>query len=208
MYTHACAHSTLVNWNILRTNLGVGGGWFDNLLAVLGFKQMDLQNGFKCSGWPNVSNFIRQRISDKRSSIGNRMMSKCFHNKVCHQPVWCPNVSIIKYATSWLAICETPSILRSLLHGRPPVTCSWWDRSLYLLEFAANWSLLCMNVCWVLLPSIEHLPGCCLCRCDMWCLYDCCVGDFLLRTVDGNDSDRESPPPAWDQPTSCSPIPG
>ncbi|XP_076446798.1 transmembrane protein 131-like isoform X2 [Babylonia areolata] len=33
-------------------------------------------------------------------------------------------------------------------------------------------------------------------------------GDLLLCTVDGDDSDRDSPPPDWDQPTSCSPIPG
>ncbi|XP_070197652.1 transmembrane protein 131-like isoform X2 [Littorina saxatilis] len=31
--------------------------------------------------------------------------------------------------------------------------------------------------------------------------------DYLLRTVGDDDSDRDSPPPAWDQPTSCSPAP-
>ena len=46
------------------------------LLDVVGFKHVGLQSGFKCSGWLNVSNFMRQRIPDKRSSIRNRVMSK------------------------------------------------------------------------------------------------------------------------------------
>ena len=37
----------------------VGGGGED-LLAVIGFKQVGLQRSLKCSGWLNVSNFTRQ----------------------------------------------------------------------------------------------------------------------------------------------------
>ena len=39
---------------------------------------MTLQGSFKCCGWLNMSNFMRQRIPDRRSSMGKWMMSKCF----------------------------------------------------------------------------------------------------------------------------------
>ena len=38
---------------------------------------MSLQGSFKCSGWLNRSNFMKQRISDKKSSPGKWAMSKC-----------------------------------------------------------------------------------------------------------------------------------
>ena len=39
---------------------------------------MSLQGSLKCSGWLNISNFMRQRIPDRRSCVGKWTMSKCF----------------------------------------------------------------------------------------------------------------------------------
>ena len=42
-----------------------GGGFAS---SIVGFKQMVLQSGFKCSGWLNMSNFTSPGIPDRRSS--------------------------------------------------------------------------------------------------------------------------------------------
>ena len=47
-------------------------------LLVVGFKHMGLQSGIKCSAWLNVSHIMRQEIPDRRSSIEERVMSRCF----------------------------------------------------------------------------------------------------------------------------------
>lgn len=43
-------------------------------------------------------------------------------------------------------------------------------------------------------------------------VFGCCVGDFLLHTVDmdecNHESGRDSPIPDWDQPSLCSSFPG
>ena len=45
-----------------------------HLLAVVGFKQVGLQNSLKCSGWLNVSNFTRQvSLTSMEPSYQNRV---------------------------------------------------------------------------------------------------------------------------------------
>ena len=39
---------------------------------------MSLQGSFKCSDWLNMSNVMRQRIPNRRSSMGKWTMSRCF----------------------------------------------------------------------------------------------------------------------------------
>ena len=69
---------------------------------------MDLQGCFECSGWLNVSNFKRQRIPDRRSSIEKQAMFKCFKCRL----VWKKNC---------FSFCVT----------FPPLGCSYWSLWLY-----------------------------------------------------------------------------
>ena len=49
-----------------------------NTNPVTDLKQTGLQSSFRCSGWLNISNFMRQKILDRWSNIGRTVMSKCF----------------------------------------------------------------------------------------------------------------------------------
>ena len=96
IHTHTHTQSIAVNWNNLRTNLN----------------RRVFRADFECSGWPNVSNFMRQGIPDRRSSTGKRVKLELgalykFSNKLhTHTQTWtgfmCRNLftnSVMKTST-------------------------------------------------------------------------------------------------------------
>ena len=99
---------------------------------------MGLQSGFKwCSGWLNVSNFTRQGIPCRKSSIRKRALSNCF------VLVECMEFLKRKRKLSWWSVHmkKTREINSGCIRGEKSVnSCVVWHLALtFLSSESAEW---------------------------------------------------------------------
>ena len=96
---------------------------------------MSLQGSFKCSGWLNISNFMRQRIPDRMSSMG-----KC---RFCWDLSWSKEAYLQEHSLTVTPLCHYLCIL-------------FWPRNRFveLISLSVSVSCACGESCSVA-PTCE-----------------------------------------------------
>ena len=110
---------------------------------------MSLQGSFKCSDWLNMSNVMRQRIPDRRSSMGKWTMSRCFGLYVM-EPFHPSGHSLQTMSTStlWYCVREDYGGLEHLIPSctdpkDPPTDLA--DLDLWTVQSLHHGSVFCTN---------------------------------------------------------------